>query len=277
MALKNQQTKKTLQTPTAETQEQSTTTKIKSKYIYIILSAIFAAAFFSHEFIPDEIQEEIQAIQKHTEQKSKRTFHLNEVKKLSIGTDEYANYLKYKKSTDKAHKEVLQIQKKQEFRGFEDFQQFLGEFNWAFALFLYTLFNLKNVIRKDEFNKWELLFHLNITFISIYFICWAISPPSFQDYEKVTYLLYALGFSILSALSMYFIVLKSQKREAELTENIQRLIGFVFRVRNEHYKTVAKKAMHAEMYNKAKLTNDSVKQNADDFEEDLFETLETIK
>ncbi|MEM9687610.1 MAG: hypothetical protein AAF934_11915, partial [Bacteroidota bacterium] len=56
-------------------------------------------------------------------------------------------------------------------------------------------------------------------------------------------------------------------------QNMRNLIGFIVRVREKHYQRVAVKAMYAEKHKKPMHSADTVADNADEFEEDFYDTL----
>lgn len=59
-------------------------------------------------------------------------------------------------------------------------------------------------------------------------------------------------------------------------ENIKNLLAFIIRVRTKHYTTVAEKALYAELHNEAMEAKDTVEDNANEFEEDFYDTLEKV-
>lgn len=103
-----------------------------------------------------------------------------------------------------------------------------------------------------------------------------ISPMSSETILPVYYAVLVLG-SFLTLLAIILISKFVQISEEYLKNlNIKTLIAFIFRTRNKHYPNVASKALYAEIHDKAIAADDTVADNANEFEEDLLTTLEKL-
>lgn len=225
------QSKEIVQT-LAERQSNLLTT-IKSDFLYYILAVVCSTAFFIHEFVPVNSPEYLDIVQKHSEAKSFRSKARKNVLDSQKGTDLYRQFEAAEKETDVLWSQVIENQSKERFLAFKSFQQFLGEFGWALGLFIYSLFNIVMVYIKNQKTKvGEIILHSTLLFVSIYFINWATMP---RDYEKTTYLAFAIAMTILIIISVS-LLLKAKKRHINsLILNIKDLVGFVFKHTKKEY------------------------------------------
>jgi len=192
----------------------------------MFLAVVCTTAFFIHEVFPDKSKSYSEAFNKHYSEKQKRTTLLNDFKKKYENTPEYKVYYQQKIITDKAWKEFGEVKSKRRFLGFVDIQQFIGEFGWAFGLFIYALFNFINTyIEPNRSRKGKLFLHFTLITISLYFVYWAFYQ--YQDFEKSTYLLFSIITSILIAFGVYLIQHKRYIQYKSYQLNHQDLIGFM--------------------------------------------------
>ncbi|WP_438423211.1 hypothetical protein [Aquimarina macrocephali] len=220
------QNKETASTRVVEETTSPVTTKIKNNIIYYIIAMVCSVAFFVHEFVPKNSQEYKDIVAKHSQAKSKRTEALNILKKSAEGTVAHNNYQKEKNNTDKVWEEYLVIEKEEHFLNFDNFKQFLGEFGWAFGLLIYSIFNIVMVqLRKRNSKTGETILHSTLLFISLYFINWTVLPG---DYEKTTYIAFALAMTVLITFSVYLLLKAKTRYVNSLLLNIKDLVGFVF-------------------------------------------------
>lgn len=200
------------------------TEKIKKNFFIYLIATISVVAFFIHDFVVDEPQSLTNAVQLHSEAKSKRTEALNKVKEVAKGSVEYESYLLERKATNEAFDNVKQVQKEIKFLGFEDIQQFLGEFGWAFGLLLYSLYNLTRTLARSVIKKnpGPVVLHSVFIFISLYFIVWCFR---LTDFSKVTYVAFAVLMTSLITVSTFFSIKKYKQNK--LNWVISRLFDYI--------------------------------------------------
>jgi hypothetical protein len=198
------------------------------KYFHIFLAVVCATAFFIHEFIPDVNESYDIALNKTKIEKDKRSVLLNKLKVAHKYSPEYIAYYAQKIKFDKAWEEFQNVRKDISFLGFEDFQQFIGEFGWAVGLFIYALFNFINTfIEPNRSRKGKLFLHFTLITIALYFIYWALYH--YQDFEKTTYLIFAVITSILISIGIYLIHQKRYKLINSYLLNHKDLVGFILK------------------------------------------------
>jgi len=196
------------------------------KYSHIFLAVLCATAFFIHETIADVPEPFEVAKNKFLLEKSKKINLLNEFKATYENTDEYRAYYKQKIKSDNAWKEFKEVEENITFLGFEDVQQFLGEFGWAFGLLLYAFFNFINTYQEpNRARKGKLFLHFTLITISLYFIYWTLYQH--QDFEKITYVIFSIITSILIAFGIHLIQRKRYIHYKSYQLNHQDLIGFM--------------------------------------------------
>ncbi|WP_340074830.1 hypothetical protein [Leptobacterium sp. I13] len=164
------------------------------------------------------------------------------------------------------------------FIGFTNFRRFLYSFGNHFALFSCAAFLLfiGNFIAKEHKSVVRIVNIVGGLFaaVGIYFLLWVFNTHS--DFPKSAY--YAM-FSVSALVIAYVIYIFNKFLFQIFITNrytIKNLIAFVFRVRQVHYKKVAVKALYAEIHDKAKVSDETVKDNADAFEKDFYETLDNV-
>ena len=203
---------------------EATTEKIRRNFHFYLLAVTSVAAFFVHESLRDTSSEWDIASANHTEAKAKRTTALNNLKEAAKDTPEYALYLVEKEKTDLAWEEWSKVKAEEKFRGFEDLQQFLGEFGWAFGLFLYAMFNIISMYhRTRKLSQGAGIVHVTFLCISLYYISWCVSPPHIQDFSKLTYMAYAISLSV----GMVYAVHKISLESARLLAIIRKTTNFI--------------------------------------------------
>ncbi|AXG70018.1 hypothetical protein KORDIASMS9_02247 [Kordia sp. SMS9] len=199
-----------------------------SKYLHLLLAVVCTTAFFIHESIDDVPKSYSEVVNKYLSEKEKRTELLNIFKNKFEDSEEYRAYYQQKIITNEAFEELEEVSQNISFLGFEDFQQFIGEFGWALGLFLYALFNFINTyMEPNRSRKGKLFLHFTLITISLYFIYWALYQ--YQDFEKFTYLLFSIITSILIAFGVHLIQHKRYKLIKSYILNHRDLIGFILK------------------------------------------------
>ncbi len=201
---------------------------IRKHSFYYILAVVCSTAFFIHEFIPDNSDKYLEIVQIHQNSKDIRKSTRNEVLESQKGTELYDKYYTAKIETDRLWNEVLDYQSKEKFLGFKSVQQFLGEFGWAFGLFIYSIFNIYITFIKNRNTKYgEIILHSTLNFISLYFVSWALQQST-PDYTKSSYVIYSILMTISIVWGTSKLVRYKENYIKSLFLNIRDLIGFMF-------------------------------------------------
>ena len=185
--------------------------------------------------------EYLNSIQVHSESKKVRSATRNDVLESQKGTPLYNKYIDSKKETDRLWDDVLYYQSKEKFLAFKSFQQFLGEFGWAFGLFIYSLFNIIAVRtrNKNSTKKPETILHVTLLGISLYHINWCLMP---EDYDKSTYVIWAIIFSLIIVFAVHLMI----KVKISLYLKISNLVSFILKIRRVYITDLAVKAMDSD-------------------------------
>lgn len=162
--------------------------------------------------------------------------------------------------------------------GFSNIHVFLYAFGSHFAIFCAAsfIFWIKNFIDPQYKNLPKIINIVGGVFAAVgsYLLIWVFNP--YSDFPEYVYHIVFGISAVFIAYGMYalnnfiFLVTLDKKR------NIKNLISFIIRIRNKHYRRVAVKALHAEEYKEPLQTEDTVEDNANEFEEDFYETLEKV-
>lgn len=196
------------------------------KYSHIFLAVVCATAFFIHELVPDVPKAYTEAMDGFHIEKNKKSALLKDFKNAYKESPEYKAYYKQKIKSDEAFNEFENVVEEISFLGFEDFQQFLGEFGWAFGLFLYAFFNFLNTYQEPNRSRLgKLILHSTLLIISLYFIYWSLYKS--QDFDRIYYLIFSIITSLAIAVGIHLILLKRYVRNKSYQLNHQELIGFM--------------------------------------------------
>lgn len=206
--------------------QKTITEKVKIYLAYLLIAVTMVTAFFVHEFFTPSSSEIESARVEWSEAKSLRTIHLEKLKEMAQGTPEYDQYLESKILTDQLFDKLNAAKEKEVFLGFNNFQQFLGEFGWALGLLLIAIYlTVKDIARNDKTLKAEMLVNGSIFTIAMFFIFWAIQPN--KDYPKYMYVLFSVLTSISSCLGFYFLVKYKNKFTLALKNIIKKQFNFL--------------------------------------------------
>lgn len=93
-----------------------------------------------------------------------------------------------------------------------------------------------------------------------------------NDFNKNTYIILLLIAGILSSCFTYFLV----KNYTYKDDLILKQLSLIDRIKTVHYPRVALKALYSERNDKAMLSADSVKENANAFDDDIVTTLKGV-
>ncbi len=204
--------------------------KNKKNIIYYILAVVCSTAFFVHEFVPQNSQNLLDALESYEKSKSRRTIALNELKASQKGTFLFEKYSEEKINTKRALEKYNQIEREEHFLAFDNFKQFLGEFGWSIGLLLYSFFNLTISYTRKKKVLGEMLLHVVLIFISLYFVNWTIMP---HDYAKHEYFIYAFLILVGIVTSTYFLVRAKTKYIAHLNNSLKLIFRFLYKEAEE--------------------------------------------
>ncbi|CAL2105764.1 conserved membrane hypothetical protein [Tenacibaculum sp. 190524A02b] len=196
---------------------------IYSRYIFVAVAIV--TAFFIHEIPPNKSKAYLEAKENYLNSREERTIALERLKNISKNTSEYKEYKKQAKKADEKWAILKKVKQNDSFLGFKNFQHFLGEFGWAFGLFIYSFSCF--IISCKERNGFKdiKLLHIPVIFISIFYIIYTIQP--FPDYPKIAYIFTAVILTIFLSISVYIVASKNLNSIFSLKENIRDLVGFV--------------------------------------------------
>lgn len=272
----------------------TTTQKIRSYLLHIILAVVIATAFFIHESLPT-MSDKLRKSEANWEAaKSKNATVLGELKQLNfdlsegnITLEEFTArqptlvkvYKKINKEKNDLYKILENDKSEARFFQFHSLQYFLGEIGWAAGLFLYALANLLNTFfLKKRYMRMEftgkMLLHSTLLFVGCFYTFYVFYSE--KDFSPVWYFFAMVLCAITLVFASKFIIDTYVKRSAYLKANIERLVAFIFRVRTTHYKKVAIKALYAEKQDTVIDRSETVTENADEFDEDFYKTLQKI-
>lgn len=247
---------------------------LKGAFIY----SLIAMSLF-HVFFDDKSKEMLLASKDYKEKiKERDAFQLNLL--LSLENDQITpkEYILKAKLGFASYKTELKtiIGYKRE-RAQED--SFRGRNSFKFWLYLFGLvtlsffFSCKSLF--DDISKGSSFrFHL-ISLTGVFVSCfWLIHLVFFtqKDFSNSSYIGLIAISAILSTIFTYFLIKYYNYKD----EIIYNLISLVERIKKEHFKKVATKAMYSERNDKAMLSTDTVKQDLENFDKDVVETLKGI-
>ncbi|WP_438711863.1 hypothetical protein ACSTS3_04725 [Aquimarina muelleri] len=202
--------------------------KIKKNIIYYVMAVVCSTAFFIHEFIPKNSEGYLMAVDNHAKAKKIRTIALENLKNSTKDSKLYDVYIQSSIKTDLEWNKYLIAEKEEVFLGFDNFQQFLGEFGWALGLFIYSIFNIYITFIKNRNTKYgEIILHSTLNFISLYFVSWALQQST-PDYTKNSYVIYSILMTISIVWGTSKLVRYKENYIRSLFLNIRDLIGFMF-------------------------------------------------
>ncbi|MGG8495605.1 hypothetical protein ACQY1Q_04245 [Tenacibaculum sp. TC6] len=167
-------------------------------------------------------------------------------------------------------KEKIRINREFSFRGRKSFHFWIFVFGLVTALLFFSCKSLYNDIVHGSTFKFQFL---SLTGIAISFF-WMIHLIFLtqDDFTKNTYILMILSCAILATLFTYFLV----KYYTYKDDIILKQLSLIDKIKTIHYPRVALKALYAERNDKAMLATDTVKENADAFDNDILTMLKDV-
>lgn len=232
----------TVQTQTRRHQMTQIMVRVKNNLFYFLLAVVLTSAFFAHEAFVSDFDSTKNLKHIWEIKKDQRTVALESVKNLAINTPEYKAYWATKLETDKAYADLKKGLDEAKFLGFNNRQQWMGEFGWAFGLFLYALFNVvMALIKKQATLLGRVFLHGTIMVIACIYLRWTFFNTG-EDYLKWEYVLFSIVSSVLIITGVFLLVSYKEKKYLSLVKevkkqitDIQDLIGLILkRVPKKH-------------------------------------------
>lgn len=176
-------------------------------------------------------------------------------------------YMSYKKEL----KEISNKRKAEaiafSFRGRNSFHFWIFVFGLVTAIFYFSCKSLH-----DEFSRGSTFKHqfVSLTGIGVSFF-WFIHLIFFtqNDFNKHTYFYAIVGCAVLLTVFTFYLV----KHFTYKDQAINNLTNLLVRTKEDHYEKVAVKAYYAEKNDKPIISLDTTKQNIEEFDKDVEETI----
>ncbi|MFD2566111.1 hypothetical protein [Pseudotenacibaculum haliotis] len=158
---------------------------------------------------------------------------------------------------------------------------YLNSFLWAIGypltgLSLGLLFLYYSKREKHD-KKFRVFLSYGVMTVSMFYIVMAFFPKT-KEYTLVEYNGLMFSIALLAVLIIVYISEKARLLEDTIRdkEKLKIAIGHILRVRNEHYKKPASKALYAEIHDEAMRNVTTVKEDSEDYDEDFIKTLKKI-
>ncbi|MEM9686804.1 MAG: hypothetical protein AAF934_07765 [Bacteroidota bacterium] len=255
-----------------------------------------ATAFFIHMSIPT-ISEKYKAAKANWQSaKSEYNDTLDQLKELNAQlyygniTQEdftahqqiiYVKYIRINAKKNELHKVASEIRKEDQFLQFKSFQYFLGELGWAVGLFLYAFTNLlhafyvRNRYFKKEFLS-RILLHSTLLFVGCFYTVYVFYTK--DDFSRTAYFVAMLVCTAALVVAGKLLVDAYAKMTQYLRDQIYDLVAFIFSIHKKHYRSMAVKARYAEQMRVVLKEDDkTVKERIEEFEEEIYETIDKVR
>ena len=167
-------------------------------------------------------------------------------------------------------KKKHELMDKQSFRGRNSFHFWIFVFGLVAALLFFSCKSLYNDIVHGSTFKFQFL---SLTGIAVSFF-WIIHLVFLtqDDFSKNSYIVMILGCTVPATFFTYFLV----KNYTYKDDIILKQLSLIDKIKTIHYPRVALKALYAERNDKAMLATDTVKENADAFDNDILTILKDV-
>lgn len=212
--------------------------KIKTNFIYYLMAVVVTTAFFIHETVIPESKNVSSLRSEWLSFRKESRSELKKIKEASKNTDIYQVYQQKKYKTDVAFEKLKKAKKEDKFLQFDNLKLFMGEFGWAFGLFLYSLFNLiLSFIRKTKAYFGEITLHSILLYISFFYLRWTFLE---KDYSNFQYLFTCLICTIGIIYSTYLLLrIKDKYLESLRNNKLSILVNWILDIRNEYFQKIA--------------------------------------
>ena len=156
---------------------------------------------------------------------------------------------------------------------------FLGRTNFKFWLFQFGIvvlglyFSVKSLLedyRKKIRTGHEIVSLLGIS-VSLFWTYHLLFKTA-QDFYTQTYVLYEVGICIATA----FLITKMIKYYLTRHNIIRTLIDLILRIKSKHFRSMTVKALYAEKNDASMLSTTTVKQQANEFDKDVINTMHSV-
>lgn len=134
-----------------------------------------------------------------------------------------------------------------------------------------------------DYKKTAKFIGVMFSYVGIYFLILIVFPKKMllntfgiKDFHRSFYYISMAGLTVSAGFVFFFMQRTILNVERKLKNKIRILVDFIFRVKKDHYPKVASKALYSEIHEKVMKTEDSVEDNANDFEDDMYDTLEEV-
>lgn len=229
--------------------------KARSFFSYLLLAVVLVTAFFAHETITINETKVKNARADWIVAKAKRTETLNAFKAAYQHTAEYKTYFKEKQNTDLLYSKVKSVESDVSFLGFPSFQYFVGEFGWAFGLFIIGFYMLiRDISKNSKTLIGEVFVDGTIISVALFFMTWAFYYK--QDFNKLNYLVVNVLLSITICYGAFLIQKHKKEAISRLKSSVKELINLVVRIRKKEVDPNNPPEFDKEMYKSLKKVSD---------------------
>ncbi len=175
-----------------------------------------------------------------------------------------------KKKIHLLNQEKNSIQQEHSFRGRNSFRFWVFLFGLVIALLFFSCKSLFDDITKGSGYQFQFLSITGIV-VSIFWLIHLIFYTQ-KDFTKNSYIITILICASLSTYFIYFLV----KNFTYKDDIILKQLSLIDRIKTIHYPRVALKALYSERNDRAMLSTDTVKENTDNFDKDILNSLKNI-
>lgn len=270
-------------TETQKVQIRATTESVK-RFLINIFAVIFIFVGITASFFHRPFSDKNPEIKKIDQERAllKKSWNLIEHRHDSLLKNNLISkneYFRIKQTNEKLRIQSFRTIAKKRAKAHADFS-YNGRSSFKYWLFIFgvfvTLFTSSCFAATKDYRlkqtgllRWyEPYTSISYISVSLFWICHTLFRTS-TDYDLTTYSLIVLITVIPVSYFIYHFLRKSFFIEKKLKD----LILLTFRIRDKHYIDVAVKAKYAERYNKALPDTKTVKQNADELDKDIDNTI----
>lgn len=201
--------------------------------------------------------------------------YLEKLKNKEISTEDYYSFThNLLETTDSKIKRLssdrIKVNNDFSFRGRSSFHFWIFVFGLVSALMFFSCKSLYHDIVHGSTFRFQFI---SLTGIAISFF-WMIHLVFLtqKDFSKHNYFFMIIGCAIPATFFTFFLV----KNYTYKDDIILKQLSLIDKIKTIHYPRVALKALYAERNDKAMLATDTVKENADAFDDDILTTLKDI-
>lgn len=192
---------------------------------------------------------------------------LTKIENKSLSTSIISMLKESKLNVKRINNEKREINRAHSFRGRSSKHFWICFFGLVTALLFFSIKSLFDDIKNGSTYRFQFV---SITGIIVSFF-WIIHLIFFtqKDFQKNSYILLILICACLCSIFIYFLV----KYYTYKDDIILKQLSLLERIKTVHYPKIAVKAMYAEKYGKSVTSVKELQKAAEDFQDDLLETL----